>query len=394
MSTDGLTLRLDPMRPHFWRGEQLVVGVVVHNRGASPVRVPVPFDPDAGQLRFVSRADPRVELGRASRVAAHEVVLPAGETYETQVCLDRWLAVSAGAHAYEVRWSLADGGVVAERVAFEVVEPEEMALALPPQVHAQAPATFSAVCAVSGAKLGVIFERRFEAHVEYDALYEPAGDVARFAGDGPIAGLVAVKAADAGGKQWVAWRDHEALHARAGFEVDRAAHVAWPAGARVITPAIETRSGELRALGLRGDGPSRELFEMRFAPPVFETEPAEGPDDWDDQVLVAGPASAVVLGALDLGGDVIAATVASAADDDLRVVLITSSEKGAELVIAQVTGGSLSVIAREPLPATPVPDCTLDAYVDAQGETLAAVAVTRADPDRVRTCGVFVARKR
>jgi hypothetical protein len=245
----------------------------------------------------------------------------------------------------------------------------------------------------SGYNLGVLFERRFLAEIDDDSVYRHAGDATRFvAGHSlgePLPVLAAVEP-----NAWVAWSTGRALFARPGHEVEGAAEARWPDESRVdvIAPAVETRQGELLVYTLRGEGARRELVETRFTKPIVEVEEAEGPDDWDDEVLVPGPVNQTTIGEIEIGEGT--ATLTRAAEDDVRVLALSAFEDGSAVHHAQVRGGIVSAFATSKLPGVPLPHAQPAAFANHAGETVAAIALTRtaAEPLGTRTLGVMLAR--
>lgn len=395
--TNRVRLHSSLSRSRFWCGEPIPLAITIENLDdAQPLAVPVPFAPSRSEIRFLLQgtADTApIALGPVTPSDGPSVQLPPADFYMTEASLTEWHTFDPGAYTLEVRWTHAAGETLAEPVRFEVVAPDAMALAILAGSFPEAPPSLLAVATVSGPGLGVLLERRFCVDIEDDTSYPHAGDATRFVAGHPLAEPIPVFAA-AEPNAWVAWSTERGLFARPGHEVEGAAEARWPdeSPASVIAPAVETRQGELLVYTLRGDGDCRELVETRFTLPVVEVEEAEGPDDWDDEVLVPGPVNETTIGEIEIGEAT--TTLTRAAEDDVRVLALSPAGDGSTLHHVQVRGGIVKAFATPKLPGVPLPHAEPAAFVDHAGETVAAVTLVRTatEPLDALTLGVMLAR--
>jgi hypothetical protein len=395
--TASVTLRASLPRDRFWLGEPIPLMILVENpEDAPPLAVPVPFAPSQRDLTFLlhdasSTALLAPELATAA--AGPTVRVPPADFYLTEVSLTAWHDFAPGSYRIEVHWAHPGGEARAAPAAFEIVAPQALALAIAPDTCADAVSLPPVIATVSGPGLGVFLERRFLVDIEEDTLFPHAGDIVRFVADHALGSPIPVtEAADP--KAWIAWSSGRGILARPGYEVTGAAEASWPEEMAVeaIVPAVETAHGELLVYSLRAMGDRRQLVETRFTAPVVTTEEAEGPDDWDDEILVPGPVRETVIG--DMQGGSGTTTLARAAEGDIRIVALSTAGSSGVLYHVSVRGGAVTDVARLELPGVALPHAKPAVFVDRAGDTVVAILLSRAGDKSLAeaTVGVVLAR--
>lgn len=353
--------------PVFWRGEPILVRVQLMTEvGAAPVHVPVPFDVFAPGVTVVvyPPEGPEVTLAAPAAAVGQSSPLKGGDLRESNLALDRVYAFAPGTYEVRIEWAPAGMPTLSDTVSFAVVEPAAMTLAIAGIDGAESP-ELRAVGSVSGAGLGALLELLFRPAIDDDSSYTCAATVKRYVGRDPVGPATAVQVLQASG-DWCAGRDAAGVLARVGFEMQGAGRHDWAADApHVVAPAIESEDG-LRVFTVTRDG---QLGVLHFALPLTEVEPASGPDDWDDEVLVPGPVTASDLGSL---GESVLGARALAHGDQVHIALVA---RGA-LLQRTLSGGSLGDGRRVELDAR-VLSTEPATRLDEHGAVLAAVVVAR-----------------
>ncbi len=384
MSPPPVALRTSIARPRWLAGEPLVLSVEVANLDErQAVSVPSSFDPATDGVRMLVRGapgTPLVVLDVPSPVGCPMVQLAPGATQEREVSLHRWHAFTPGAYTVTLEWTRFGAAPIVSTVAFEVVAVTAMSFAFTPMTGGEAVDMLAGTAAMSGIGFGVVLPRIFSADIEDPARFSAIADGARFTGDRAVLGIVPVRAAEAP-RGWVVWRDAAGLVARAGDAVEGAACSPWPVddGGLVVGPAEETPAGDLRAWTVRGAPGAQHLVETVFAAPVVTVEAPVGPDDWDDEVLVAGPVSERAIAHFG-EATVVAAEHVRRDEGHAQLVVIAADAGGVMLQGAEVDDAEVRWTFRAVLPALPMRGASLAKYVGADGETWVAMALASPDP--------------
>lgn len=200
-------------------------------------------------------------------------------------------------------------------------------VALPAGAAASLPAQLRLTAAAADKSLS---HHVFVPDIEFPERYQSFGSTVCASAKSVPREVLAV-ALPAAGPAWTLWAGGRALFAKAGYAtVEGVAELRLGGPFLALGPATERADGSvvLYSYGLL-DG---ELCECRFAAPVTEIEPPEGPDDWDDEILVAGPAQRESLGRLEFTPDAGCARVGP--DGPARLLFTCAEAQG--LAVHQV----------------------------------------------------------
>lgn len=381
-------------RARFFAGEPVALTIAIRNEGAQAVTAPVPFAPSRRGVRLAVRdsvSGVTAPLGPAEPAGGQTVRIDAGGFYFTETPLTGWRPFPPGVYQVAVLWKHEAGESLASPVQFEIVAADRARLRFGDETFAGLPTERRAVATVSGAGGGILFERTFRAAHDDESLWEPAGDAIRLVADEPLGTPLPVLPAERS-PRWVVCQAGNGLLARAGAEMEGSARAVWPAetSADIAAPALETGAGELEVYSLRGGAPVRELYRTRFAPPVTAVEEPAGPDDWDDEVLVAGPVSEELVAPIDAAPGPV--TLVRAGEDEIRLLTVSGHGGGAALRQITLRGGALAGVERLDLPGRPVWDAAPAVRWDGAATTAAVLLHRLAADGSTNQVGVAVAR--
>jgi len=296
----GISFELALRRASFRRGERFDVEVAVHNRGTETLALHDPADAASDQIVYtLAGGVDRILVGsgslRPTRPIEPECSLRA------DVPLSDWVDLGPGDYTLSARLApqaSPDGAPVASNtVAFRVFEPDHVQVVLSAGRFDELPPAMVVRVAALGARDAVLFEHPLVPHAEHRGQYELAPPYARFTPSRPPLQLLPVAASPGDRLGWLVWTDEHGLVARAGdATVEGVAELALEAPVLPVGPVLQHADGA--ALAYVISGPTRELVECRFDPPRSSVQEPEGPDDWDDEVWLAGAAKSQVLGTL------------------------------------------------------------------------------------------------
>ena len=390
-------LRLRMARALYAVGEPIEIEVVIRNQGALPLAVYDPANRANPQLSFrIQGGDAPIEIPAAEKPGGPPIEVPPAETLRAFVPVGRWATLPPGDYRAEARFT-PDGGPAVDSgpIAFSVFAPQRREIVLPAARQPILPQSTALTVAIIGAEAGLIVTHRLEPGIEHSGHYHVMRGTVRAIAPRPPGELLAVAAQPGDRLDWAVWTGAAGLVARAGDATVLGVRERLLKKPIVpASPAIERTDGSLLVYAVQGD--DHELVACRFSPPVTEIQAPQGPDDWDDVIVVAGPAEVRRLGRLDLGP---AKGTASGAGGGTRLAFTANGETGITLwhaVIGEALGPSASVFFEG---ARPFPDVRPVLTWNANGASVAHLlfwrprmiaseeGLPREDPD---TLEVFV----
>ncbi|MEM7156323.1 MAG: hypothetical protein AAF799_25945 [Myxococcota bacterium] len=366
-----LSIRAVWGREVFPVGDTVEIEVAIHNPGQQAMQVCNPSDPDNAELSFhiEGPGGPRTIRGAGS--AAPRIPVEAGEVLRTDIALDQRTSLEPGDYTVSARLQLGAEVLESEAVHVKVFEPRTTRFAMPVGPQRGPSARPTSYVALVGDTVSLIHGHELMPSVEHEGDFDSLPKTRCADPPTVVDRLLSVSAPADAEAQWVAWEDATGLRARVDdAEVQGIAHAPLAGPHHVVEPLVRRPDGTVSAYVVTGE--QSTLQECRFAAPVTEVEPATGPDDWDDEILVAGPVEQRDVGRMPL---MPTASGALHDADRSRLVFVTPRNDGLVVMYADIRAGTMAASASALLPgAHPLPDISPVVTAGAEdGETLAHV---------------------
>lgn len=343
-----LELAIRLARPCLWLGEAVTASIEVrHIDGPAPVELPAHWTVGDSWLSVgLTFRGERVTLTHSpdeidESDSPRTISLVNLGNYSLDLRLDQWHEFTAGRYALTVQTRLPQCESRSASIEFEVFDPQASFL-----VASQPDGQHGSLCAtiaVSGERHAAIFERTFEGDVENDLDLTRWQDRQRLTLDRSVAGLATPSSAAS--HRWLLWRDIDGICASPGIDSFGAIAREGVAFARssdagassiVLEPAFEQPDGALLINICEPRENAVALRSQRFLPPVIEIEEPDGPEDWDDEILVPGRVENVDIGEIPLPGFCHALVFDDTTD---RFVALSQTEHGVRLDLVRFGEG-------------------------------------------------------
>lgn len=366
-------LVLSLARSRFEAGELVEAALLVSNWGNEPLELPAAGPGSALRYELWWEGS-AVELPRWCTSEPRSSTIAPSDYGEHILPISRWVELRPGHYSLCASLELSTGEVLSsEAVELQVFAAELVSVALTAARFAEWPKRLRVLSVRSGYEASLIREQEHYTHAEDRWEFELLPPAVRVeVPRGPLA-LLRTDSAERSG--WVVWTDALGVHAKAGASLVQGwAELPLGGPFKAISPASVKADGSAEVYVVHGASP--RLLHCRFQPPVCEEEPAGGPDDWDDERLVAGPAEARDLGEVPF-------LPQSATAEAGRLLLTRGSEHGLEVLLLEPgtrSNGALTFAVFEA--ARPLPDVEPLLRADEGGTWVATLLFGRELPVR------------
>ena len=371
----SVRLRLRMARALHAVGEPIEIEVALRNDDAQPLAVYDPANRANPQWHFrITGGQAPIEIPASTAPDGPPITVQPVETLRAFVPIGRQAALPPGDYRLVARFT-PDGGpaVDSEPIAFSVFAPQRREIVLPAARRPTLPESTTLTVAAIGTEAGLIVTHRLEPGLEHTGHYHVMRGQVRVIPPRPPCELIAVAAQPDDRLDWAVWTDEAGLVARAGdATVLGVRELPLKTPIVPVSPALQQTDGSLLVYAVQGD--AHELVECRFAPPLTETQAPQGPDDWDDEIVVAGPAAVRRIGALDFDP---VNGASCGAGGGARLVFTANGQAGITLwhaVIDDGPGPRASVLFEG---ARPLPDVRPVLTLDANGTSVARLLFWR-----------------
>lgn len=365
--TSTLDVRLRVLGTVFRRGESFDVEVAIRNEGSTACSVRDPARRDDPELRYrIVGGERPIELSGAPDSSDPPIVIEPGDTLWAYVPIARWTDLPPGQYAVSASLTLEGSPPVkSNEVSFSIFEPERAHVVVPRLDPGRPKTSESLTVAISGAEAGQIVDVPLVPDLEHEGHYDILAGQVRVVPPRPARRLLSVLTTPDDPWRWAVWTDEVGLVARAGdATVMGVTEVPLPGPSHVLAPVLQQPDGSALVYVVAGEQPTLSVY--RISPPVTEIEPAKGPDDWDDEVLVAGPAQPRALASLAF---VPSRSAVIRDGEGARLVVTSDSDAGIavmHLSVGDGLGPSASVLLEG---ARPLPDVDPVLRISADGHS-------------------------